>query len=102
MEHRLHKRIPVSVKAIVRWGDAPASAAVARNLSLEGAFLEIMDAHRPRKNGISLQFKEGHLDGLRLDALVIHYTGTGIGVIFKHRHRRVSEFYARESTRAAS
>ncbi|MDT8383250.1 MAG: hypothetical protein RRB22_02445 [Gammaproteobacteria bacterium] len=94
MEHRLHQRIQTHLAAVIHNHVPLKKIVVVRNLSPDGAFLEFEDGEGlPTSTGLTIEFTDAALDGLRLGALVVHATGRGIGVIFHHRSPRLAEYY---------
>lgn len=94
MEHRLRQRIQTHLTAVIHNGAPQEIIATVRNLSPDGAFLELVGGECLPSTGLTIDFTGAALGGLRLDALVVHATSRGIGVIFKSFSPRLAQYYA--------
>ena len=84
-ETRRHTRLPVSLQVMLRYGPIGLLRAQARNLSLEGMFINTGQVSLPRGVTVELMFTlpdTGALHAHQLAATVVHTSGEGVGLAF--------------------
>ncbi len=82
VERRYSGRCPVHFEAAIRYRDGRPFQAQARDLSLEGMFLEIAALILPRGTLVDLEFSALGKTW-RLSVLVVHSSPGGIGVMLR-------------------
>jgi len=87
MEHRLTRRVPVDLDVVADHEPALPVAGVARDLSLEGMFVEVDPEALDAQIGSALEIafeveRGGRARACRSTAVVMHRQARGVGVMF--------------------
>jgi hypothetical protein len=94
MERRMNARIPRQLHAAVRYrgkGLNRRLSASTRNLSYDGAFLEIGEDTHLNGSIVRLELEAASDDPLIIDALVVHSNPEGLGLMFAYYSHKVYE-----------
>lgn len=82
MEHRHCKRIPTALRTLIHRQGESYIAGITRNLSPDGAFVEISHAAFAHGSGVEIKFIEGVVCNLQLRGLTVHTNHIGVGIMF--------------------
>lgn len=85
MEHRWSERAPATIRVLVYQDGVPIALGCTRNLSPQGAFVDLRGLDFQPTKSITVEFLTGpRVSGeqLRLAAMVVHVGTLGVGVMF--------------------
>ena len=86
MEHRWSVRKPVDIDVRVYHGGFPGARVRARNIGMEGMYIETRGLALPKNSVLDVEFRlddAGEGQNFRVPSFVRHVSGGGVGVMFR-------------------